>query len=44
MVGLARECFAIWDGKSRGTKFTFETAKKAGLEVSVIYEKGGGAL
>jgi hypothetical protein len=43
MVGLARECFAIWDGKSRGTKFTFEAAKKAGLEVSVIYEKGGGA-
>jgi hypothetical protein len=42
MVGLASECFAIWDGKSRGTKFTFEAAKKAGLEVSVIYEKGGG--
>jgi hypothetical protein len=42
MVGLAKECFAIWDGKSRGTKFTFESAKKAGLEVSVIYEKGGG--
>jgi hypothetical protein len=41
MVGLAKECFAIWDGKSRGTKFTFESAKKAGLEVSVIYEKGG---
>lgn len=42
MVGLARECFAIWDGESRGTKFTFEAAKKAGLEVSVIYEKGDG--
>jgi hypothetical protein len=38
MVGLAKECYAIWDGKSRGTKFTFEAAKKAGLEVSVIYE------
>jgi len=44
MVGLSKECFAIWDGKSRGTKFTFEAAKKAGLEVSVIYEKGGGVL
>ena len=42
MVGLAKECFAIWDGKSRGTKFTFEAAKRAGLEVSVIHEKGGG--
>ncbi|MBM3253976.1 MAG: hypothetical protein FJZ16_06980 [Candidatus Omnitrophica bacterium] len=41
MVGLSCECFAIWDGKSRGTKFTFESAKKAGLEVSVILEKGG---
>jgi len=44
MVGLSRECFAIWDGKSRGTKFTFEVAKKAGLEVSVIYESAGGGL
>jgi hypothetical protein len=44
MVGLSKECFAIWDGKSRGTRFTFECAKKAGLEVSVIYEKGGGSL
>jgi len=41
MVGLAKECFAIWDGKSRGTKFTFEAAKKAGLETTIIYEKGG---
>ncbi|MEW6008215.1 MAG: hypothetical protein AB1629_01085 [Candidatus Omnitrophota bacterium] len=38
MVGLSKECFAIWDGKSRGTKFTFEAAQKAGLEVSVIHE------
>jgi hypothetical protein len=38
MVGLAKECFAIWDGRSRGTKFTFEAAQKAGLEVSVIHE------
>lgn len=38
MVGLSKECFAIWDGKSRGTQFTFEAAKKAGLEVSVIHE------
>jgi hypothetical protein len=41
MIGLSKECFAIWDGKSRGTKFTFECAKRAGLSVSVIYEKGG---
>lgn len=41
MVGLAKECFAIWDGKSRGTQFTFECAKRAGLVVSVIYEEGG---
>jgi hypothetical protein len=38
MVGLSKECFAIWDGRSRGTKFTFEAAKKAGLKVSVIHE------
>jgi len=41
MVGLAKECFAIWDGRSRGTKFTFEAAQKAGLETTIIYEKGG---
>jgi len=41
MVGLAKECFAIWDGSSRGTKFTFEAAQKAGLETTIIYEKGG---
>jgi len=41
MVGLAKECFAIWDGKSRGTKFTFEAAQKAGLETTIIHEKGG---
>lgn len=38
MIGLAKECFAIWDGTSRGTKFTFEAARRAGLEVTVIYE------
>jgi hypothetical protein len=42
MVGLAKECFAIWDGKSRGTKFTFEAAQRSGLETTIIYEKGGG--
>lgn len=41
MVGLSKECFAFWDGKSAGTKFTFEAAKRAGLEVSIIHEKGG---
>jgi hypothetical protein len=44
MVGLSQECIAIWDGVSRGTKFTFESAKKAGLEVSVIYEPKGSGL
>ena len=39
MVGLASECFAVWDGRSRGTKFTFEAAKKAGLAVKVITER-----
>jgi len=42
MVGLAKECFAVWDGASRGTKFTFEAAKKAGLQVSIILEEKGG--
>jgi len=39
MVGLASECFAVWDGRSRGTKFTFEAAEKAGLAVKVITER-----
>lgn len=40
MVGLSCECFAIWDGISRGTKFTFEAAQRAGLKVEVFMEKG----
>ena len=39
MVGLAHECIAIWDGSSRGTQFTFESAKKAGLPVTVYEER-----
>lgn len=38
MVGLADECIAIWDGRSRGTKFTFECAKRAGLPVKILQE------
>lgn len=38
MIGLANECIAIWDGYSRGTKFTFESAQKAGLPVKVYTE------
>ena len=43
MVGLSSECYAIWDGKSRGTQFTFQSARRAGLYVSIILEpkKGG---
>ena len=44
MVGLSKECFAVWDGKSRGTQFTFEAAQRAGLEVSVIHEPDGRGL
>ena len=40
MIGLADECIAVWDGRSRGTKFTFECAKRAGLPVKIIEERG----
>lgn len=38
MIGLSKECIAIWDNRSRGTKFTFESARRAGLKVTVINE------
>lgn len=41
MVGLSSECYAIWDGKSNGTRFTFQSARRAGLRVEIFYEKGG---
>ena len=40
MVGLADECIAIWDGRSRGTKFTAGCAEKAGLPVRIVQERG----
>lgn len=39
MIGLATECIAVWDGSSRGTKFTFESARKAGLPTKIHTEK-----
>ena len=36
---IARECdalLAFWDGKSRGTKYTFEFARKLGKSVHVV--------
>lgn len=39
MIGLADECIALWDGRSRGTRFTFAAAKRAGLKVDVIKER-----
>ena len=36
MVRLADAVLVIWDGKSRGTKYTAEFAKKEGKPVSVI--------
>ena len=42
MVGLSQECYAIWDGKSRGTQFTFQSARRAGLYVAIFYETEGG--
>lgn len=36
MVKLADAVLVIWDGKSRGTKYTAEFAKKEGKPVTVI--------
>ena len=40
MVGMCDEVVAFWDGKSRGTKFTINYAKKRGKKVTVIKEEG----
>lgn len=36
MVGMCERCIAFWDGKSRGTKFTFQYARKRGLNTEVF--------
>ena len=36
MVKLADSVLVIWDGKSRGTKYTAEFAKKEGKPVTVV--------
>ena len=36
IVTAADFVVAIWDGKSRGTKFTIEYAKKCGVPVKII--------
>lgn len=35
MVGLADRVFAIWNGKSRGTKYTYDWAIKMGLPADI---------
>lgn len=35
MVDIADRVLALWDGKSRGTRFTIEYARKSGKEVIV---------
>lgn len=39
MVKLADAVLVIWDGKSRGTKYTADFAKKEGKEVTVVTVK-----
>ncbi len=36
MVGMCDKCLAFWDEKSRGTKFTFQYAKKRNKQVDVF--------
>lgn len=36
IVELCTELFAIWDGKSRGTKFTIDYARKKSKKVTII--------
>ena len=36
MVNMADFVLVIWDGKSRGTKFTIDYARKVGKQVTVI--------
>ena len=36
MVDMADSVLVIWDGKSRGTKFTMDYAQKVGKQMTVI--------
>lgn len=36
MIAIADAILVIWDGQSRGTKYTVEHAKKAGKPINVI--------
>lgn len=36
MIGMCDKCLAFWDGKSRGTKFTYQYAKKRNKQVEVF--------
>jgi hypothetical protein len=36
MIGMCDKVIAFWDGQSRGTKFTFEYARKRGKETKVF--------
>jgi hypothetical protein len=37
MVNACDEVMAYWDGKSRGTKYTIDYAKRKGKEVTVVH-------
>ena len=36
MVSVADEILVIWDGKSKGTNYTIEYAKKLGKKINII--------
>jgi hypothetical protein len=37
MAAYADACIVFWDGESKGTKHMIDLAKKAGLELHVVY-------
>ena len=36
MIGMADKVIAFWDGESSGTKFTFQYARKRGMNVNFV--------
>lgn len=36
MVKLAQTCLAVWNGSSRGTKYTYDYAAKQGLDAHLV--------
>lgn len=40
MVGMCDRVIAIWDGKSRGTKFTIDYAKSRNIPIMIFNEQG----